>query len=78
MAMITCSQLYFSYVTNAGEIPVLRGIDMTVQQGEHVAIVGPSGVGKSTLLRLCAALDRPCKGEVRVGGISTRDLRGMK
>ncbi len=76
MEMIACAQLHFSYVTNVGEIPVLRGIDMTVQQGEHVAIVGPSGVGKSTLLRLCAALDRPCKGEVRVGGVSTHDLRG--
>ncbi len=59
MEMIACAQLHFSYVTSAGEIPVLRGIDMTVQQGEHVAIVGPSGVGKSTLLRLCSAVDRP-------------------
>ena len=76
MEMIACSQLHFSYITSAGEIAVLRGIEMTVQQGEHVAIMGPSGVGKSTLLRLCAAMDRPCRGEVRIGGVSTRDLRG--
>jgi putative ABC transport system ATP-binding protein len=75
MEMITCSQVYFSYATRAGEIPVLRSIEMIVQPGEHVAIVGPSGVGKSTLLRLCAALDRPCRGEVRIGGVSTHDLR---
>ena len=76
MEMIACSQVYFSYATSAGEISVLRGIEMTVRQGEHVAIVGPSGVGKSTLLRLCAALDWPSRGEVSIGGVSTRDLRG--
>lgn len=76
MEMIVCTQVHHSYPTGAGELVVLRGVDLVIKQGEHVAIVGPSGAGKSTLLRLCAALDLPTSGEVRVGGISTRELRG--
>jgi putative ABC transport system ATP-binding protein len=75
--MIDCSQVYYSYHTHAGEVTVLRGVDMAVRPGEHVAIVGPSGAGKSTLLRLCAALDWPQSGKVRVGDCqSTRELGG--
>ena len=77
MKMIDCSQVHFSYNTGAGEVAVLRGVDMTVEQGEHVAIVGPSGTGKSTLLRLCAALEWPQRGNVSIGDcLSTRELRG--
>ncbi len=77
MEMIVCSQVHFSYFTGAGEVEVLRGVDMLVEQGEHMAIVGPSGTGKSTLLRLIAALDWPGSGEVRIGkSISTKELRG--
>ena len=78
MDMITCSQAHFSYHTGAGEVPVLCGVNLAVQAGEHVAIIGPSGAGKSTLLRLCAGLDWPQSGDVRVSGISTRDLRGKE
>jgi len=56
--------LYKSFPTAAGSLEVLKGIDLTVHVGEIIAIVGASGVGKSTLLHLLGALDRPCSGEV--------------
>jgi putative ABC transport system ATP-binding protein len=50
------------------EIHVLQGLDLTVAQGEFLALMGPSGSGKSTLLNLIGGLDRPTRGVVRVGG----------
>ncbi len=77
MDMIVCKQAHFSYGTPAGEVEVLRGIDISIERGAHVSIVGPSGAGKSTFLRLCAALDWPTQGHVQVGDCrSTRELRG--
>lgn len=77
MEMIVCTNVHFTYETGAGEVTVLRGIDVAVQKGEHVAIVGASGAGKSTFLRLCAALAWPTKGEVKIGaGSITSELRG--
>lgn len=77
MEMIVCRDVHFGYLTGAGEVTVLRGVDVTVEKGEHVAIVGPSGAGKSTFLRLCAAQAWPTKGEVHIGNdIVTNKLRG--
>lgn len=78
MAMISCSQVQYSYHTGAGTVSVLRNVDLTVQEGEHVAIVGPSGAGKSTLLRLCAAMLWPEAGDICIGGSSTRTLSGKE
>ena len=52
-----------------GELELFRGLDLTVRAGEMVAIVGESGAGKSSLLHLLAALDRPSAGEVWCGEI---------
>jgi putative ABC transport system ATP-binding protein len=54
-------------------VPV-AGVDLTVHDGEFVAVVGPSGSGKSTLLNLMAALDRPTSGAVRIAGADVARL----
>jgi putative ABC transport system ATP-binding protein len=71
--------------TYPGNPPVesVRGIDLTVRDGEMVAVVGPSGSGKSTLLNLAAGLDRPTSGSVRIAGealeeLSERRLAGLR
>jgi ATP-binding cassette subfamily C protein len=55
-------------------IDVLHDLTLTIQPGEHLAIVGPSGAGKSTLARLLAGIDRPRTGSVTVGGVPVADL----
>jgi lipoprotein-releasing system ATP-binding protein len=57
-----------SYRTPAGEVPVLRGLDMDVAAGEMLAVVGASGVGKSTLLHVLGTLDRPDGGSLTIAG----------
>ena len=48
---------------------VLDGVDFSIGQGEHVAVIGPSGAGKTTLIRLILGFDRPGAGEISVGGV---------
>lgn len=67
-----------SYYKGPIQVPVLRGVDMHVRQGEFVAIVGQSGSGKSTLLHLLATLDTPDKGEVLYDGERIDNLPGRR
>ena len=57
-----------TFITEAGPLEVLKGIDFTVSEGETVAITGASGVGKSTLLYILGTLDRPTEGRVLYKG----------
>ena len=76
MSAIEANALTKTYVGGDGAtITVLDKIDLTVERGEMVAIIGASGAGKSTLLHLLGALDRPTSGTIRIAGqdLSTLD-----
>ena len=57
-----------TYVTDAGELPVLKGVDLDVLPGEIVGLIGPSGSGKSSLLHAAGLLERPNAGTVTISG----------
>ena len=61
-----------------GSLQVLKGIDLHIDKGEVVSIVGPSGAGKTTLLQIIGTLDRPDSGSVCVDGIDTTTLSQKK
>ncbi len=65
--------------TDGAEIEVLRGIDLRIERGEFVAVTGPSGSGKSSLLQLLGGLDRPTAGSVLVEGhdLATLSAAGL-
>src|SRR2546425_61646 len=69
-SVIEVRRLRKRYGGEAAPIRALRGVDLTVEEGEFVAVMGPSGCGKSTLLNLVAGLDRPTDGEVVLVGES--------
>ncbi|MFL5298665.1 MAG: ABC transporter ATP-binding protein [Phenylobacterium sp.] len=62
------------YVTGAGELTVLRGVDLDVQPGEIVGLVGPSGSGKSSLLHAAGLLEHPNAGRITIEGQDCTDL----
>ena len=64
------------FVTAGGTVEVLRGIDMEIRSGERVAVVGASGAGKTTLMHILGALDRPTAGTVTFAGQDLSRLRG--
>lgn len=67
-AIIACRNLHKSYFQSKLEVPVLHGVNLQLDEGEMVAIVGASGSGKSTLLHLLGGLDQPTQGEVLLLG----------
>lgn len=74
MAVLETRALMKTYGAGDNHVDALRGVDMTVQQGELLAIMGPSGSGKSTLLHLLGGVDTPTSGQVLLEG---RDLAGL-
>lgn len=60
--------VHLKLASQAGEVNILRGVDLSVAPGESVAVVGPSGSGKSTMMMIVAGLERPTQGEVQVAG----------
>lgn len=76
--MIRLEGISKSYGEGEAQVQVLKGLDLEVEKGEMLAIVGPSGVGKSTLLHLVGLLDRANEGVVEIGGLDTGALGGSE
>ena len=65
-------------VKRFGSLEVLKGIDLTAQRGEVVSIIGPSGTGKSTLLRCINFLEKPTYGRIAIGDVAVQEPRGRR
>ena len=65
---IELRDVHLTLSSAAGEVKILRGIDLSVAAGESIGVVGPSGSGKSTMVMIIAGLERATSGRVRVGG----------
>jgi len=74
--LLTVEHLSKSYPTPQGQLQVLEDTNLSVKQGEFLAITGPSGSGKTTLLSLLGALERPNSGEIRLENIAVQQLSG--
>jgi putative ABC transport system ATP-binding protein len=72
--LINLREVVKTYETGAGAFTALKGIDLQVDGGEFVAVVGKSGSGKSTLLNVIAGIDRPTSGKAVVGGTPVHEL----
>ena len=72
--IIALSNVHLSLESNAGTIEILNNISLNVSTGESLALIGPSGSGKSSLLMLLGGLERASSGSVRVAGTELSDL----
>jgi putative ABC transport system ATP-binding protein len=78
MSIIEVKALKKSYGRNETKFEALKGIDLSIKQGESVAIVGKSGSGKSTLMHILALLDQPTSGEILFNGKSVSNIKSKE
>lgn len=74
-SLVTIAGLYKQYESDAGVVtPVLKDVNLTINEGEFVAIMGPSGSGKSTFMNILGCLDVQTKGSYHLSGVDVRSL----
>lgn len=73
-SLIELRKVVKNYKTAVGDFPALKGIDLDIQGGEFVSVIGKSGSGKTTLINMIAGIDRPTDGEVWVNGTAVHEL----
>ncbi|MFN2118771.1 MAG: ABC transporter ATP-binding protein, partial [Anaerolineales bacterium] len=73
-SLIQLRDVHKSYKTAVGDYPALRGIDLDIQAGEFVSVIGKSGSGKTTLINMITGIDRPTSGEVWVNQTAVHTL----
>jgi len=78
MKVIELQDVTRNYQVGQVETPALRGVNLTIEEGEFTAIVGPSGSGKTTMLQLMGCLDRPTGGTVHINGQDVTRLNANK
>jgi len=78
LGVLVAQNLTKSYWQGEQEVSVLKGLNLTVKQGETLAVVGVSGCGKSTMLHLLAGLDQPDQGSISIMGSDLSSLRPSK
>jgi ABC-type cobalt transport system, ATPase component len=71
--MIRIENLTFAYADE--QQPVIRNLNLLIREGEYIALIGPNGCGKTTLIRHCNALLQPSSGEVVIDGLNTRNIK---
>lgn len=73
--LIDCEDIWKIYRVGDVDVQALRGLSLTIDQGEFIAIMGSSGSGKSTLMNMIGCLDQPTKGRYRLNGVEVGELR---
>lgn len=72
--MIELKDITKLYIRGAEKVHALRGISLTIKQGEFISVTGPSGSGKTTLLHIIGCLDKPTKGVIKIDGIEVENM----
>src|SRR5437763_8640105 len=75
-ALVTVRNLHKVFQRGGQRIDVLQGVNLTIPQGDFLALMGPSGSGKTTLLNLMGGLDRPSAGSIDIAGVQISNLSG--
>ncbi|MCR5106478.1 MAG: ATP-binding cassette domain-containing protein [Eubacterium sp.] len=83
MPLLQLNAIFKNYIQGGNDVPVLKNINLTIEEGEYVAIMGPSGSGKSTLMNIIGCLDKPTDGKYYladqdIGSLSDRKLSDIR